>query len=422
MRSLRDSREFRFLWSSNLFFFGGAWAQTTIMSWMLYAASGSELLIAVFAAARLAPLILGPFAGVVADRHNRVRLLQFASWWALAAGCVASAVASITSAPAWLLVAAGFAIGLAQSPSQPARSSLVIEIVGPENLHNATALNAVAMNVTQIIGAAAGGALIAAVGAPAALWVTSGAYVGAIACLRPLHRHGAARVFSPEPVLAMLVDGLRRVAADRSASAVLGVTFAANILLWPIFQAFMPVFADHGLELGPRGLGGLLACAGGGGLIGSVLISGFGATRRPGALFIGATTIWALAWSGFALIAQPAAAFAVMAVIGLTGAGFAVLQTTLLLQSTEPVLHGRALGFQELAIGIMPISALLLGAVAHVAGVQATTWFCGVMMAVVTVVVGARTPELLRVGGPQSGTPSREAPGKRPPTNSSPLA
>lgn len=154
--SLQDNRAFRLLWLSNLFFFGGVWTQTLVLAWLAYEGTGSPILVAVFGAVRLSPLLLGPFAGVFADRHNRVRLLIFAGSWAVLAVGVVAALASLDLLPYWVLLLGGLAIGLSQSPSQPARTSLVFELVSRENLSNANALNSMAINMTQVIGPALG--------------------------------------------------------------------------------------------------------------------------------------------------------------------------------------------------------------------------------------------------------------------------
>ena len=139
--SLRENRPFRLLWFSNLFFFGGVWTQTLVLGWLAWEATHSDFLVALFGAVRLAPLLLGPFAGAFADRHNRVRLLVIACSWALAAVSIVATLASLGRASYWVLLVGGLALGLAQSPSQPARASLVLDLVGRQNLSNANALS-----------------------------------------------------------------------------------------------------------------------------------------------------------------------------------------------------------------------------------------------------------------------------------------
>jgi MFS family permease len=166
------------------------WTQTLVLGWLAWEATHSDFLVAVYTAVRLAPLLLGPFAGAFADRHNRVRLLIVAAAWALAAVSAVATLASLGKAPYWVLVIGGLAIGLAQSPSQPARASLVMALVGRQNLSNANALNSMALNMTQVIAPAVGGLMITGLGAPAALWVSTVWYAISLVALLPLREYG----------------------------------------------------------------------------------------------------------------------------------------------------------------------------------------------------------------------------------------
>ncbi|HYJ13124.1 MAG TPA: hypothetical protein VEW66_06015 [Thermomicrobiales bacterium] len=78
-----------------------------------------------------------------------------------------------------------------------------------------------------------------------------------------------------------------------------------------------------------------------------------------------------------------------------------MLQTTLLLMTTGPEVHGRALGMQALATGIMPLFSLIPGLVAHDIGVSATTQVSGLLLAILLMVLAVRVPELLTSSGDQ---------------------
>jgi predicted MFS family arabinose efflux permease len=399
IESLRHSPGFRYLWVSNLFFFGGAWTQTLILGWLVFETTGSEFLLALFTAFRLAPMLLGPVAGVLSDRYDRVRMLMMACIWALVVVVVVAAMATMNQAPYWVLVVGGLAIGLAQSPSQPARTSLVLELVGRENISNANALNSMAMNMTQVIGPALGGAMISTLGAPAALWISSAWFAISVALLWPLRNVGRTARRHHEPVIQMITIGMRTVLRSRLTSAVLLVTLSANILIWPIYQTFMPVFAKDVLGLDASGLGWLLTGGGLGGLTGSLIIATMGDFRFKGGLFVLGTAAWGALWAVFGLLHSVPISFAIMACIGLMSASFGVLQTTLMLMTTEPGMQGRALGIQELAIGSMPIASLGLGVVAQAIGVGATAFFCGILLAMILLTLALRVPELIRYSG-----------------------
>ena len=392
-------RRFRQLWVSNLFFFGGVWTQTLVLGWLVYEVTGSEFLMAVFTAVRLAPMMLGPISGAVSDRFHRPTLLLVASGWALLVIVVVAILVSTGHITYLGLVAAGLAVGLAQSPSQPARSTLVLDYVGRESLSNANALNAIVMNMSQVLGPAAGGAMIAIFGAAGALWICAGWYLVSLLALWPL-RHTATDTVAATGVAfrRMLVEGARAVLANRLASAVLLITFMANVLLWPVYQAFMPVFAKEGLGLDADGLGWLLTCSGIGGLVGSLVIARLGDFRRKGGMFVIGTALWGVLWVAFAASSSVPLSFALMVGIGLTSSAFAVLQTTLMLMLSEPRVQGRVLGIQELAIGVMPLATIVMGIIAESVGVGPVALVSGTVLVLFMGVVAARVPRLLRYG------------------------
>lgn len=403
LTSLQGSPQFRLLWFSNMFFFGGAWTQTLVLGWLVYETTQSAFLLSLFTAVRLVPLLLGPFGGVLSDRFDRVRLLIVACLWAIGAVSTVAVMVSMGYVPFWALVGGGLAIGLAQSPSQPARAALVFDLVGRKNLSNANALNAMAINMTQVVGPALGGAMISTFGAPAALWISTAWYAISLLTLLPLRSLKRVQHAHPEPVLQMLSGGFRMILANRLTAAVLLVTLAANILIWPIYQGFIPAFAASILDLDAAGLGWLLTCSGVGGLTGSLIIASLGDFRFKGGLFVLGTAAWGVLWSLFGLSDSVPLSFVLMGGIGLMSASFGVLQTTLLLMTTEPGLQGRALGVQELTIGIMPFSSLVLGVAAEAVGLGPTTFASGLLLTVAMLALAMRVPVLLRYSGIEQG-------------------
>lgn len=390
---------YRLLWLSNLFFFAGVWTQTLVLGWLVFEITHSEFSVAIFTAVRLLPMMLGPIAGVVSDRFDRPKLLLFASGWAFCAISTVALLVALDRISFWGLVFGGFCIGLAQSPSQPARFSLVAELVGRKSLSNANALNSIVFSMTQVIGPALGGAMIAAFGAAAALAISALWYLVSFLALWPLRSVRNSRDTQKESLGALLATGFRTIRSNRLLTCVLGITFAANIFLWPVYHGFMPVIAKEHLGLSPQGLGWLLACAGAGGLTGSLLIASLGDFRFKGGLFMLGTATWGALWALFALSSSVPLSFTLMALIGLAASPFGILQTTLLLMMTEPHVQGRIMGIQELTIGVMPLASLLVGLAAEAIGIVHVALINGAALAACLILLALRVPALLRYSG-----------------------
>lgn len=397
--SLRISRNFRFLWLSNLFFIGGNWALTLVLGWLVFETTGSELLLAVFTAVRLSPMWLGPLSGLMADRFDRVGIIKMATAWMFLVLALLSVLVMLDATPYWLLIVFGFFAGLGPSPSQPARTSLVLQLVGRKNLANANALNSMGMGITQAIAPAVAGVVISRFGVEWALWYGSLWFAVALVLIWQVRMsHQTVRVESV-PILSMLTDGLRIVMQNRLSATVIIVTLAANILIWPIYQSFMPVFASDVLDLGPAGLGRLMMFVGVGSFVGSFVIASLGDFRFKGAMFIYGSMIWGAGWAMFGLSTSVWISYALILCIGFISAAFGVLQSTLMLMTSVPEVQGRALGILELAIGAMPIGTLLLGAIANSVGVGRTTFAAGLIFVGILAVHAIRVPDLTRYTG-----------------------
>ncbi|MCO5224989.1 MAG: MFS transporter [Thermomicrobiales bacterium] len=397
--SFQSSPEFRYLWLSNLLFAGGSWAVAITLGWLVFETTGSEFLLAVFTAVRLCPMWLGPVSVVIADRYDRVLIVKIASVWSFVIVILLALSVSFGYEPYWLLVLVGLLTGLAQSPSQPARSSLMLEMVGRKNIANANGLNSMAMGLMQGVAPALTGVIISTLGAAAALWFGSLWYLVSALMIWKIGAIPRSVRQEHEPILQMVVGGLRIIMKSRLTSAVLAVTLVANFTLWPVYNSFMPVFAKDVLGLGADGLGWLLLCAGMGSFCGAFFIASLGDFRYKGALFLFGTTLWGVSWAAFGLSDRVVLSFVLMGIVGLTSATFGVMQTTLMLMTSPPEVQGRALGIQELAIGAMPIGSLGLGVIAAGIGVGATTFFAGLLLVSILLLVAVRVPELVRYTG-----------------------
>ena len=359
--SLRISRDFRFLWLTNFFYIGGNWAVTLVLGWLVFEATGSELLLAIFAAVRMAPMWFGPFFGLMADRYDRTILIRIAAVWSMLTIMILALLVAMSVTPYWLLLVSGLLLGTAQSLSQPARSSLMFQLVGRGNLANANALNSMSMGITQAIAPAIAGVIVSVAGAPWALGYAGLWFSLSIVMIwqvkRPLRRTVRAEHGS---MLLMITDGVRIVLRNPLTTTVSVITLAANILVWPVHYSFMPVFASDVLDLGPEGLGRLMMFTGIGNFIGAFFIASLGDFRLKGSLFIFGSMVWASGLAMFGLSSTELLSYAILLVIGIIGAAFSVMQTPLMLMTSTPVVQGRALGVLELAIGAGPLGTLMM--------------------------------------------------------------
>ena len=388
---------FRYLWASNLMFFTGVWMQTLVMAWLTYELTGSVFLLGIFTTVRLLPMVLGPIGGLLADRVDRPRMLLGAQAMACTVALALAGLVLADGLQYWHLLVGAFFTGLGQTPSQPARATMVMEIVGRADLANAIALNTLTLNSSQITGAAVGGVALAAFGpGPALLGAASCLLISALSLvpLLKLDRHTVKARNSP---LRDLVEGFRVVLGSKPMVGVLSVTLTANIFVYPVFQSFLPVFAKDVLKAGPGGLGMITAAAGVGAISGSLFIAGLGDFSWKGKLYVLGTGVFGLFYALFALSRWLPASVTLIGLAHMGGSAFGVLQSTLLLTLAPAEVRGRAIGIQGLAIGILPLTTLAQGTIATFIGVPPTAFIACSMLAISMLALFIWAPSLRRL-------------------------
>ncbi|MYE47299.1 MAG: MFS transporter [Chloroflexi bacterium] len=388
--------DFRALWWSTLFASSAWWGQNVVLLWLAFDITDSEFAVSAAAAAGLAPMLLGPVGGLLADRLHRPRLLIGAQALGLATGAVIALLVTLGWAEYWHIVVASGLVGLTMQPLMPTRFTLTIDLVGERRVSSANALTAVGMLGSRMVVPVAAGALIATFGADVALWFSAAWYLPAS---WPLLRVGEARR-SPRSAMtaapAEIAHGFRYALASPALRALLLVTVLANILAWPVIIGFLPVFAEEVFDVGAAGLGLIVGVNGLGSLLAAIAIAAWGDFRWKGMVYLLATVLLGVALAAFALSGGFAFALLLIFIAGLGGSGFGVMQSTVTMLLAPAEARGRVLGVLMVSIGVLPGATLVLGAAASSVGVVTTTAASGLLLAVLTIAITAVSPELRR--------------------------
>ncbi len=280
-----------------------------------------------------------------------------------------------------------------------------MDMVAREDVSNTVALNTIALSVTRVIDPALGGALLAFYSPELTLLLSSLWYVTGG---RFAERERMGRTVSPPATTGSpirdLADGFRIVLGDSRMRTVLFISLAANICAWPVLQAFMPVFARDMLKVGVGGLGVLMTASGVGAILGALFIASRGDFAWKGVAYIWGTAGFGLFFALFAIFLWYPLSIVLMVCVGFASATFGVLQATLLLLLAPAEVRGRAMGVQVLAIGVLPLATLVLGAVADALGVAATTVIFGLLLFFAMAVVYITSPGLRAFRGETATT------------------
>jgi MFS family permease len=373
-------RNYRLFFAGQTVSLVGTWVTRIATSWLVYRLTGSELLLGITGFAGQIPmLILAPFAGVLADRWSRHRILVVTQ--------VLSALQSV--ALAWLALSGMITVthvillqiaqGVINSFDVPARQAFVVEMVTDRaDLPNAIALNSSMFNASRIIGPSIGGVIIAAVGEGWCFAIDAVSYVAVILSLLamrlPARPAAAGRTYMAEE----LRGGFRYVFGFAPVRELLLNVALIGTMGMP-YAVLMPVFAAKILHGGANTQGLLMTAAGAGALVGTFYLASRHSVLGLGKVIVGATTLLGL---GLIAFSQSRNLWLSMLVLPFVGAGMmlqAASANTILQTIVDEHLRGRVMAFYSMAVmGTMPIGSLIAGVIADRIGAPRTI-LCGAL-------------------------------------------
>jgi MFS family permease len=249
----------------------GTWMQTVGAQWFLVEHHASATLIALVQTASLSPtLILALFAGALADRVDRRRLLIAVQVYAACAASILTVIAFAGLLNPVSLLALMFAIGCAAALTTPAWQAIQPELVPREQIHAAASLSGVTVDAARAIGPPIAGMLVAAAGSAAVFAINAVSFVAVILALATWKRPATAANGEREPLSQSIFAGVRYIRRSRTARRIMLRTamfaFPASAL-W----ALLPLVAHDQWNLRAIGYGAVLGTAGVGAIVGAVV-------------------------------------------------------------------------------------------------------------------------------------------------------
>jgi len=155
-------RNFRVYVAGNSVSLIGWWLQKVAVGWLAWTLTHSGAWLGFVSLADFLPiLLLSPFAGVMADRRDRVRILRLTQLCGCAQAGLLAVLVYTGAIGIYLLFGLVLALGIASSLAQPARLALIPTLVDRDSLASALAINSVVFNMARFIGPAIAGFLIA---------------------------------------------------------------------------------------------------------------------------------------------------------------------------------------------------------------------------------------------------------------------
>ncbi|HEY0515772.1 MAG TPA: MFS transporter [Solirubrobacteraceae bacterium] len=394
--ALRASRDLRLLAAGNFVTGLGSQATLVALPYQVYVQTRSPLLTGLLGAVELGPLVaMGLYGGALADRMDRRRLLlldQLAL--VVLAGALAAGAFAGHPPLALLYVLAALMAGFT-AIQNVARSAIIPNVVAPEHLRGALALNFGLAHLTMVLGPSLGGAVIALAGlGPAYLIDALSCFgmVGAVLALAPQPPHGDQLAGG---IRGAILDGLRFVRGKRALLGSFGIDLAAMTFGMP--RTLFPVLSLTVYHTGAAGTGALFAAVSAGETIAALTTGWLGRARYLGRIVIWAVLSWGAAIALVGLVSTLWAAIALLALAGAADSVSSVCRTTINQTVTPDVMRGRMSSVYSLVVTSGPrLGDIESGAVASLATPRVSVLSGGIGCIVAALLVVRSFPELAR--------------------------
>ncbi len=374
---------FRSLWIAAVISYTGSWMQNVATGWLMTSLTSSPMWVALVQVAVSLPVFLIALpAGALADIFDRRKFLLFTQASMVAAATVLGVMTLTGTVTPQILLVFTFLLGVGAVMNDPAWQSLTPDLVPPNQLAAAVALNSAGFNIARAIGPALGGLLIAAIccgttGSGWAFLLNAFSFFGVILFLyhwkpaKPETRNGTTTFMGAIGV------GLRYARQEPRIRSVLVRTLLFSIFA-SVFWALLPLIAS---KFGAEGFGAMLAFFGLGALGGAGVLALARRRFSADAVIAYATVIFAIALCGLVRSPSLAIASAFSAAAGL--AWISILATlNLAAQTAAPAwVRARVISMYVLVLqGGLALGSAVWGIVASNAGVHFTLTFAAIAL------------------------------------------
>ncbi len=387
-------RNYRLLWTGTLVSNSGDWMDQVALNWLVLETTGSAFYLGLVNLFRAVPILAFTLiGGVAADRFERRRLMMASQAFGMVLAVTLAILVALGQTQIWIILAIAAGRGAMVAFNQPARHSLVSEVVPKHILPSAIALNSLTFNLTKIIGPLLAGIIIATWGTAACFAVNALSFIVVLWML-------ALMQFPPRPerergelVLQSLMVGFVYLRTNELVMVLVLVAFIPVFFGGPYLQ-LLALFAVEVFRVGPDGLGLLTACAAFGAMGGALVLATVPAATRSGLVMLLIMLAYGVSVCLFAMTGDFVWAAGLLMFVG---AGQIACNATnnILLQTIVPdAVRGRVLSVLLLNKGLVQLGTATVAMLAAFVGVQWAMLLSGGVVVVSACVVLVLVPGL----------------------------
>jgi MFS family permease len=380
-------RNFRLLWLAALGSTIGTWMQKYAQGLLVYDLTGSKFYLGLDDFLSQLPILLFMLiGGVIADRHDRRRLLTGSQYVQAFSAFALAALVWTGQVAVWHVFALSFIAGCGQAFGGPAYQSMIPSLVPRRDLTNAIALNSTQFNLSRVLGPAGGAAILAALPMAwcfAANGLSFFLVVIALAALRlPPHMPSTTR----QALGTELRSGLHYVRDSHVMLTLTVLVVISTFLSMPILT-MLPAFAAEVLtDIGTpeTRLSMLMAAQGLGAIVGALVVGSFDHQRRLGRTLLGVQVGLGLLIAAFALSTWFPLSLGLLFLSGIFFMALFSISFSVVQMTVPDNLRGRVVSIYMVALrGGGPLGGLAAGALADQFSASSVMAVNGVLLAII---------------------------------------
>jgi MFS family permease len=369
-QSLRN-RNFRIYFIGQAVSATGTWMQKIAQAWLVLELTDSGVMLGVAVALQQLPtLLITPWAGALADRSDKRKLIMIAEGVAGALALLLAILTVTNRVELWMVLVLALGLGLADAFDRPARKSFVIEMVEDDQVTNAITLSAVVMNAARTVGPAIAGILIASVGLSTSFFINAASYLAVVGGLAIMREGDLVRSIPTARVGGQVREGLSYVAKTPTLVGPIVLMAIAGLFAFE-WNVTLPLLARDAFSDDPQTFGLLFSAIGVGAVIGGIGLASMLEARLK--LMLAASFTF-----GSLMFLVAGAPNLILALVALVFLGAASITFKTQVQSiaqlrAAPNMRGRVAAIATVATaGTSPIGAPLIGWIGETYGARST--------------------------------------------------
>jgi len=396
LRALKH-KNFRLYFSGQGLSVIGTWVQRIALTWLVYRLTNSAFLLGVVGFAGQIPLlIVTPFAGVLADRLDKHKILLYTQSLSMVQAFVLAGLVLLNTIQVWEIIALSIILGIFDALDMPTRQSFMVEMVGNnrEDLGNAIALNSSMVNSARLIGPAVAGVLISLFGEGWCFLLNAISYIAVIISLIKMDVVHKSIPSKKKETFKELKEGLQYAFGFKPIKSILILLAVISFMGTPI-RILAPVFVKQFFHGGADLFGFLMGASGLGALSGAIILM-----NRKSVLGLGKLITYSVFIFGIGLVAFALSHVLILSVIFMfmTGIGMMIQlagSNTMLQTIVDDDKRGRVMSLYAMSFrGIAPFGSLLAGAAAGLIGVSLTLAIGGIFCVIGAIYFLANLPKM----------------------------